>query len=123
LGFGCCLALGLTCIVLGFVMLILPGGMNRFIGLYTVGNLLSIGSTLFLMGPWKQLQRMFNSDRWIASLVYFIFLGLTVYAVHRQKLLAAIISCVFQFLAMLWYSASYVPFAQKALKNTFSSCI
>lgn len=123
MGFGVCLALGFACIIIGFFLLLMPGGLGRFVGLYTLGNILSIGSTLFLMGPWKQMQRMFNNERWVATLIYFVFLGLTIFAVHQKKTFAAIICCVFQFLAMLWYSASYIPFAQKAIKNTFSSCV
>jgi hypothetical protein len=52
------------------VPLILAGDPSRFAVPYTLGNLCSLFSTSFLVGPWKQMQSMFNVDRWGATTVY-----------------------------------------------------
>ncbi|TNN66683.1 Vesicle transport protein SFT2A [Liparis tanakae] len=70
-------------------------------------------TTCFLMGPLKQLQRMFEPKRLIATIVMLLCLVLTLCAVfwwHKKGL--AIIFCILQFLAMTWYSISYIPFAR-----------
>jgi hypothetical protein len=46
------------------------GNVPLFAVLYCIGALLSIGSTLFLMGPLNQLKRMLERQRIIATLVY-----------------------------------------------------
>merc|ERR1719339_66507 len=52
--------------VLGSLVLALGplgGNLKLFAVLYTVGNMMAIGSTLFLMGPMKQLSNMFAKTR------------------------------------------------------------
>ncbi|NWR48291.1 SFT2B protein, partial [Regulus satrapa] len=47
-------------------------GLVLFAVFYTLGNIASIGSTLFLMGPMKQLKRMFEPTRLIATVVMLV---------------------------------------------------
>lgn len=92
--------------------------------LYTLGNVVAICSTLFLMGPMNQLQRMFSETRWIASTVMLSFLLLTLMSAfwwHKKGL--TILFCIFQFLAMTWYSISYIPFARDAVKKFFDGIL
>ncbi|KAJ8026652.1 Vesicle transport protein SFT2A [Holothuria leucospilota] len=80
--------------------------------------------SLFLMGPMKQLQRMFQENRFIATLIFFAFLILTVCAaVWWDAALLAILFCVIQFLAFGWYAISYIPFARDTVKNCCGSII
>ncbi|GAB1285639.1 Vesicle transport protein SFT2B [Apodemus speciosus] len=74
-GFIACFALGILCSVLGTLLLWVPRkGLGLFAVFYTLGNITSIGSTIFLMGPVKQLKRMFEPTRLIATiLVLFVF--------------------------------------------------
>ncbi|MEE6515023.1 hypothetical protein FKM82_023508 [Ascaphus truei] len=44
---------------------------------YTLGNISTLGSTMFLMGPIKQFKRMFESTRWIATTIMLVCLVLT----------------------------------------------
>ena len=103
----------------------IPGtGIKLFCLFYTLGNLCSIFSTLFLMGPFNQLKKMFNSSRWMASAMMITFLVLTlVAALYWKKRGLTILFCLCQFLSMTWYSLSYIPFARDAVKKTFSACI
>jgi len=70
-GFGICFGIGVLACVLGSLSLALnPLNLKLFAGLYTIGNLMAVGSTLFLMGPMKQLTTMFAPTRvgWVESL-------------------------------------------------------
>ncbi|NXJ95744.1 SFT2B protein, partial [Corythaixoides concolor] len=72
-GFIACFAIGCLCSLLGSCLLWVPKkGLMLFAVFYTLGNIASIGSTLFLMGPMKQLKRMFEPTRLIATTVMLV---------------------------------------------------
>ncbi|XP_010128448.1 PREDICTED: vesicle transport protein SFT2A-like [Chlamydotis macqueenii] len=76
------------------------------------------------MGPLKQLKAMFEPKRLIATVVMLLFLVLTLCAVFWwNKKGLAVLFCILQFLAMTWYSLSYIPFARDAVIKCFSSCL
>uniref|UniRef100_A0AAZ3RUZ8 Vesicle transport protein n=1 Tax=Oncorhynchus tshawytscha TaxID=74940 RepID=A0AAZ3RUZ8_ONCTS len=129
-----CFASGILCSILGTALLFLPNGTKLFAVFYTLGNLaalssrcvfpLCVYSTCFLMGPLKQLKRMFEPTRLIATCVMLLCLILTLCAVFWWgKKGLAIIFCILQFLAMTWYSISYIPFARDAVMKVFTSCL
>ncbi|RXN27612.1 ribosomal S6 kinase alpha-2 [Labeo rohita] len=109
-----CFAGGVLCSILGTALLFLPkAGIKLFAVFYTLGNIAALLSTCFLMGPFKQLKRMFEPTRLIATIMLLLFLVLTLCAVFWWgKKGLAIIFCILQFLAMTWYSISYIPFAR-----------
>ncbi|KAA0199208.1 hypothetical protein HAZT_HAZT009114 [Hyalella azteca] len=82
------------------------------------------GSTCFLMGPLKQLERMFAPTRLVATIIMILALIMTLISVFvlGNKMLALVMVFV-QFLAMTWYSLSYIPYARDAAKKCFESCI
>ena len=47
---------------------------------YTLGSLLLLSSTFFLMGPLKQIQTMFQRERAPATIVYIVSIIGTLYA-------------------------------------------
>lgn len=102
------------------ILLAIPGkGLVLFALFYTLGNIASMGSTLFLMGPWKQLKKMFNETRYIATIATILFMILTLLSgLLWKKFALTILMCIFQFLAMTWYSLSYIPYARDAVKKT-----
>ncbi|XP_053310224.1 vesicle transport protein SFT2B-like isoform X5 [Spea bombifrons] len=68
-----CFVTGIVCSVMGTCLLWVPiKGTILFAIFYTLGNISSIGSTIFLMGPMKQLKRMFESTRLIATVVMLV---------------------------------------------------
>ncbi|KAG8451354.1 hypothetical protein GDO86_003529 [Hymenochirus boettgeri] len=80
-GFIACFATGVICSILGTCLLWVPGkGTALFAIFYTIGNVASLGSTMFLMGPLKQLKRMFEITRLIATVVMLLCLVLTLCA-------------------------------------------
>lgn len=119
-----CFVSGILCSILGTALLFLPNGTKLFAVFYTLGNLAALSSTCFLMGPLKQLKRMFEPTRLIATCVMLLCLILTLCAVFWWgKKGLAIIFCILQFLAMTWYSISYIPFARDAVMKVFTSCL
>ena len=71
-GFGICFGVG--CLIsLGsmlFFRQLLAGNPGPFAVNYTVGNVLELTSTSFLVGPARQIKRMTSPTRWGAALVY-----------------------------------------------------
>ncbi|XP_062451711.1 vesicle transport protein SFT2B isoform X2 [Rhea pennata] len=99
-------------------------GLILFAVFYTLGNIASLGSTAFLMGPMKQLKKMFEPTRLIATVVMLLCLLLTLCSAfwwHNAGL--ALLFCILQFFALAWYSISFIPFARDAVKKCFSVCL
>lgn len=69
--------------------------------------------TFFLTGPIKQLKKMFEPVRLVATLVYLFMIILTLVAgLFFKSPILAIICIIMQYLAMAWYSISYIPYAR-----------
>ena len=122
-GFLICFGLGL---LLSFLSIggIFGGLLNpkKFGMLYSLGNICSIGSTLFLIGPMRQLKRMFKQVRFVATLLYLGSLaGTIVFCFFYEKkwwhklLLISLI--VLQFCCLFWYTLSYIPFGRTICKK------
>lgn len=80
-GFAICLGIGgffsvLSIIFVGAIL----SNPGAFAVPYTLGNICAIGSTMFLIGPWRQLKNMFNPTRLIATLIYLGAMALTLWA-------------------------------------------
>lgn len=123
-GFIICFAIGVLCSVLGSLFLFMHKGMALFAVFYTIGNIVSIASTCFLMGPVNQVKKMFAPTRVIATVLVIVMFGLTLFAaLWLQKAGIALLFVIIQSLAMTWYSLSYIPYARDAVKKTVSACI
>ncbi|GIY50323.1 vesicle transport protein SFT2A, partial [Caerostris extrusa] len=111
-GFAICFILGFVFSILGAACFALPRGIILFGIFYTLGNITALSSTMFLMGPCNQIQKMFAATRIFATIAVFAFLALTLCAAFWwHKIGLVIVFCIFQFLAMTWYSISYIPYA------------
>lgn len=123
-GFAICFVVGILLSFLGSFALFFNRGLTVFAVFYTLGNIISITSTCFLMGPFNQLKKMFASTRIIATLLVFISIAVTLFAALSLKNPGlALIFIIIQSLAMTWYSLSYIPYARDAVKKTVESCI
>lgn len=69
-----------TVIILGSFALFLHRGLTVFAVFYTLGNVISIASTCFLMGPFNQFKKMFASTRIIATIIVIVSFGMTLFA-------------------------------------------
>ena len=102
----------------GVAWALLLGNPGPFAFKYTLGNLLSIGSASFLVGPARQCKTMLAPQRRTASLVYIGTLVGTLVSVFAFRLaLLSLLFVVLQFLALTWYVLSYVPYGQAAAKR------
>jgi len=119
-----CFVLGIALSLLGSFALFMHKGLATFAVFYTIGNILSMASTCFLMGPFNQMKKMFSSTRLVATLIVIgSFILTLVAAILLNKALLALICIIVQSLAMTWYSLSYIPWARDAVKKTISTCI
>lgn len=50
-----------------------------FATLYTIGNIMSLSSTLFLMGPLRQLKSMFDPTRLFATIIFIASMAMTLF--------------------------------------------
>ena len=92
--------------------------------LYTLGNIVALASTCFLMGPVNQIKKMFAPNRWIATSLMLLFLVLTLvcaWGFHKKGL--TVLFCIMQFCAMTWYSISYIPYARDAVIKGVNGCL
>ena len=88
-GFAACFTLGLLCSLLSTLFMLQP---TKFGITYSFGNLLSLGSTGFLVGPGRQLRNMFKAHRAIATLIFFAMLGMTLYAALKVRTRPVVLS-------------------------------
>ncbi|XP_070568659.1 vesicle transport protein SFT2B-like [Ptychodera flava] len=124
-GFVICFCIGMICSFLGVFLLFLgSNGLVLFAIFYTLGNIIAMVSTCFLMGPVRQLKNMFSEKRIIATIIVIISFALTLCAGLWWQIGAlALVFCIIQFLALTWYALSYIPFARDAVKKCFTSCM
>ncbi|XP_062412111.1 SFT2 domain containing 2a [Sardina pilchardus] len=121
-GFIACMVVGVGCTVLGVCCLFIPKlGLILFIAFYSFGNVCSLASTMFLMGPMKQLKRMCDKTRFFATAVMITCLVLTLCAVFWWKIfILALLFVILQSIAFAWYGLSYIPFARDAILKFLS---
>ncbi|PAA74878.1 hypothetical protein BOX15_Mlig014309g1 [Macrostomum lignano] len=124
-GFLICFSIGWAFSLLGSFFLAIPGrGVIIFGIFYTFGNILSLTSTCFLMGPLNQLKKMFAPTRLIATLLMLLFMTLALLsALLWNNVALTVLFCILEFLALTWYSISYIPYARTAIKNAVSACV
>ena len=126
----------LGCLFFGFMislgstfrlMQLLRGKPTPFAVMYTTGNVISICATMFLYGPWTQAKRMFAPERFIATSIYLGLMACTLFLAYYPnyiplRLLLIVSSILCQFLALLWYTLSYIPYGRSltlsCLRNT-----
>eukprot|EP01068_Selenidium_serpulae_P001636 Selendium_serpulae@DN1785_c0_g1_i1.p1 len=91
---------------------------------YTLGNLLSLCSTFFLVGPTQQFQNMTDKKRLTVSLVYVtsLMLSLACCFVAPNRLLILVLVGT-QCCSLLWYSLSYIPYGRSVATRVLGSFV
>ncbi|KAF9585228.1 hypothetical protein BGW38_003319 [Lunasporangiospora selenospora] len=122
-GFGICFVVGFLITILSTLSLV-TGQVALFAVFFTLGNIVSLLSTTFLIGPGKQLKTMFAPVRMVASIIFITMIVVTfIVAFTLQSSVLCLIFCIIQFLALFWYSASYIPYGRAAIKKVVGGCI
>eukprot|EP00163_Fabomonas_tropica_P028591 TRINITY_DN585_c0_g1_i1.p1 TRINITY_DN585_c0_g1~~TRINITY_DN585_c0_g1_i1.p1 ORF type:complete len:219 (+),score=21.50 TRINITY_DN585_c0_g1_i1:132-788(+) len=123
-GFAFTFGMGMVCSFLSVMflpsLLIHPG---KFAAAYTLGNILSLGSSAFIVGPMRQIKTMFKPVRAGATIIYLVSMGLTFFFIRVRSSLGVLLCLGIQFCALIWYCASYIPFARSLLTSCFSSVV
>ena len=118
MGFRGCFAIGLAVSLtsmFSFVQL-LAGDPAPFAWKYSIGNVLAIASSGFLVGPRSQLEKMASPLRLGATLLYLASIALTLIAALVLRYAPLTMLCIVaQFCALAWYCASYIPFGRTCL--------
>eukprot|EP00299_Pterocystis_sp_00344_P015718 c7861_g1_i4.p1 GENE.c7861_g1_i4~~c7861_g1_i4.p1 ORF type:complete len:210 (+),score=37.94 c7861_g1_i4:31-660(+) len=130
IGFGVCFVVGLVLTLLTIFTFpffqLLAGKPRMFAILFSFGNLVSLASSMFLVGPCRQLRLMFHKGRIVACVVYLGALFATLYvalAVKPPRQLLLLLLVIIQFGALLWYVLSYIPYARLIVKKWISCCL
>ncbi|KAF6208248.1 hypothetical protein GE061_016700 [Apolygus lucorum] len=123
-GFILCFVVGIIISLFGSLSLFLGKGLTLFAVFYTLGNIVSLLSTCFLMGPVNQVKKMFAPTRVVATVVALSMIVVTfIVAIHLKNAPLSLLCMILQWLAMTWYSISYIPYARDAVRKTFETCI
>ncbi|CCF53066.1 hypothetical protein NDA18_003128 [Ustilago nuda] len=120
IGFVACTLGGFVLSILGTVLLV-TGSISVFVVLYTVGVLVALTGTGFLIGFMKQFQQMFKPVRiafTLVMIVAFIMVWVSVFAIDSTIL--AVIFVIVLYVAFLLYSLSYIPFVIDFIKRMLS---
>jgi len=118
-GFVGCLVIGFILSIVGSILLFV-GALWSFAVLFTLGIIVSLAGTGFLVGFVKQLKMMFAPVRVVATIIFLGSIGLVfVGAFVLNNDLLCIIFVVVEYLAYTWYSLSYIPYARTAVKKLF----
>eukprot|EP00966_Prymnesium_polylepis_P331467 7387025-Prymnesium_polylepis.1 len=97
---------------------VVAGHPEPFAWKYSAGNVLGLVSTAFLVGPKTQLKSMMAPVRLGATVIYLSSIALTLVAAIVLRVgLLTLLAMVVQYCALLWYSASYIPFGRQCLRG------
>ncbi|CAD6575460.1 MAG: hypothetical protein TREMPRED_001426 [Tremellales sp. Tagirdzhanova-0007] len=107
---------GLAVSLVGAILLFL-GATGAFATLFGVGSILSLVGTGFLVGFKKQLETMFKPVRIVATLLLFASIVMTFVSAFVLPTILCIVFVIVQYLAFLWYSLSYIPYARTLAKS------
>ncbi len=126
IGFGACFLIGylITFSSFNYFEDLIAGNPVPFVIIYTLGNIMSLLSSMFLCGPKRQVQRMFDDKRKITTIVYLSTLAASIIIClipfdATAKLIILVILLMTQFFSSIWYTLSYIPMARRAVLKCF----
>ncbi|KAH8550014.1 Got1/Sft2-like family-domain-containing protein [Umbelopsis sp. PMI_123] len=110
--FGGCFVAGMILSILSTLFL-LTANTSAFAIIYSIGNIISIFSLTFIIGIPKQIKTMFAPVRFWATVVFIALLVITLtLSILLHNFVLSIILVIIQFCALVWYSASYIPYGR-----------
>ncbi|KAI8883563.1 SFT2-domain-containing protein [Backusella circina FSU 941] len=121
--FGISFVIGALISILSTLCL-LTANVAGFAILYSIGNVISLLSLTFIIGLKKQFKTMFAPVRFWATVIYLVMLVLTLaLSIWLHNVGLSIVLVIIQFCALVWYSASYIPYGREIIRRFFGSCI
>jgi Got1/Sft2-like family len=125
IGFFTCMSLGILIefISLGSMIGLLTGSPTRYALSFTLGNILSILGTGFLLGFKRQLKSAVDEKRRYTTLIFFISMIMTLVSIfYIQKPLLVLCFVIIQICSYVWYIASYFPWGRTILMSCLKKC-
>ncbi|KAH7912248.1 SFT2-domain-containing protein [Hygrophoropsis aurantiaca] len=111
-GFIGCLIVGFVLSILGSILLF-AGMLGSFAILYTLGIIVSLIGTGFVIGFANQIKTMFKPVRIVATVIFLASIGLVfVGAFVLKNEILCIVFVIIEYLAYTWYTLSYIPYAR-----------
>ncbi|KAL5714672.1 hypothetical protein ACHQM5_016601 [Ranunculus cassubicifolius] len=99
-GFAICLSSGLACTLLSMLVFFNP---IKFGITFTFGNLLSLGSTAFLIGPKRQVTMMLDPARIYATAIYLASIIVALFcALYVHNKFLTLFAIILEFGALIW---------------------
>lgn len=125
-GFATCFILG-TLLSLGSISAfssLIAGNPAPFAFQFSIGNLLSMLSTGFIVGFRTQARSMTQEHRALSAALYVLSMIATIFMslAMQPHALVVLICIAVQYGAMIWYIASYVPFGRSILSRCCQGC-
>ncbi|KAM9995066.1 hypothetical protein ACTFIY_001271 [Dictyostelium cf. discoideum] len=119
-GFIICLVIGVIFLGMSTMVLFIP---KQFAKFYSLGSLSIIIGLVILVGVKKQIANIMSSkERLYSTILYIGSIFATIYfALSLQSTILTLIFVVIQFITVIWYSLSYIPFGQSMITGTFST--
>mmetsp|Transcript_486 Transcript_486/g.1107 ORF Transcript_486/g.1107 Transcript_486/m.1107 type:complete len:240 (+) Transcript_486:147-866(+) len=128
MGFGICFTCGYLMTFMSFRLFIklVEGNPAPFVFLYTSGNVMSLMSSMFLSGPKRQCQSMFDEKRQMTSITYLVSLACSIAVCFipiptGPKIGLLVLLLLVQMAASLWYTLSYIPYGRATAKRMLRS--
>ncbi|CEG49529.1 vesicle transport protein sft2b [Plasmopara halstedii] len=99
-----------------------PRHLKQFAFFYTLSSVCSIGSSLFLIGPMRQLKVMCMPVRRVACCIWMSAMIMTLVIAFGFPKAAPLVLLlmIVQYVAMLWYGASFIPYGRAILRKGFT---
>mmetsp|Transcript_4462 Transcript_4462/g.12168 ORF Transcript_4462/g.12168 Transcript_4462/m.12168 type:complete len:209 (-) Transcript_4462:1668-2294(-) len=95
---------------------------EKFALSFTLGNLLCMGSTCFLVGPRAQLDAMFHPVRASAAFLFCGAMASTIFCAlfaRHGKYILVLVSLITELCALAWYALSYIPYGRALIASIF----
>ncbi|OAV87501.1 hypothetical protein PTTG_04960 [Puccinia triticina 1-1 BBBD Race 1] len=122
-GFFGCLFGGFAVSMIGSILFVF-GSLVSFALLYTLGILISLTGTGFLIGFARQIKTMFKPVRVVATVLFLgcvIMVFVSAFAIKNDVLV--LVFAVLTFFSYTWYSLSYIPYARALVSKAVGSAV
>ncbi|PLW21556.1 hypothetical protein PCANC_03966 [Puccinia coronata f. sp. avenae] len=122
-GFFGCLVGGFVISIIGSILFVF-GSIVGFALLYTLGILISLTGTGFLIGFARQIKTMFKPVRVVATILFLgcvIMVFVAAFAINSDVLV--LVFAILTFFSYTWYSLSYIPYARALVTKVVGSAV
>lgn len=120
-GFMVCFSLGFLIDLLSFGSIIgLFGDPSKFAITYSLGVIVALMGTSFLIGPTRQIKSMGQPTRIVTSSIFLTsIVGTLVSALIIHENILTFVCIIIEFTSFFWYCLSYIPYGRQCFVMFF----